>query len=459
MRVLGLEITRAKAALPALGLSEWNGSPWSSLVREPFAGAWQRGISVDAQSVIRHSTVWACVSLISSDIAKIAVDVIRRGKDGIWEKDFSSAFSPILREPNHYQNRIEFFEYWILSKLNRGNTYALKRRDGRQVVDRLYILDPTRVKPLVADDGSVYYELGTDNLAGIEAAVRVPASEIIHDRYKAPFHPLCGVPPLFACALAALQGLKIQESSARFFQQNSKPGGVLTAPAQISNETAERIQKHWEANFAGEENAGKVAVLGDGLKYEAMAQTAVESQMIEQLNWGDARICGCYHVPPFLVGVEPYPGDTEAERLMGIYYSQCLQSLFEKIELCLDLGLSMPADLGIEFDTDALIRMNAERKMKIATDGVKGGVFAPNEARKRYFNLPAVTGGEAPMLQQQNWSLEDLAKRREMGVMPKPATTPTALDQPEPTDAPDDEETKALGRKAYRAALFMDEAA
>jgi hypothetical protein len=59
-------------------------------------------------------------------------------EDGIdVEVDRASPYSPVLKRPNHYQNRIQFFNYWMLSKLMRGNTYALKQRDSVAVAQRL----------------------------------------------------------------------------------------------------------------------------------------------------------------------------------------------------------------------------------------------------------------------------------------------------------------------------------
>ena len=74
--------------------------------------------------------------------------------------------------------------------------------ESRRVTDAaLYLLDPLRVKPLVTPTAEVYYELKSDNMAGLEAEnVVVPASEIIHDRMNCLFHPLLGVGPIFACA-------------------------------------------------------------------------------------------------------------------------------------------------------------------------------------------------------------------------------------------------------------------
>jgi phage portal protein BeeE len=68
----------------------------------------------------------------------------------------------VLRKPNRYQNRIKFVETWIASKLLHGNAYILKERDNRGVVVALYVLDPHRVKPLVAPDGrSITSSAGT----------------------------------------------------------------------------------------------------------------------------------------------------------------------------------------------------------------------------------------------------------------------------------------------------------
>src|SRR5690606_27341874 len=100
-----------------------------------------------------------------------------------------------------------------------------KRRDRRNVVVALYVLDPTRVTPMVADDGSVFYQLRTDNLAGLGEDILVPAREIIHDRMNCLFHPLVGTSPIYASGLAATQGLNIQTNSANFFGNRSTPGG------------------------------------------------------------------------------------------------------------------------------------------------------------------------------------------------------------------------------------------
>jgi HK97 family phage portal protein len=423
MRLFGLNITRTKAA-PPVPVSENRGG-WFRIF-ESYAGAWQQNVTVDYNTVLSYHAVYACMTLIAQDISKLRVKLVEQDADGIWTETNSPAYSPVLRKPNGYQNRIQFWESWILSKLARGNTYVLKVRDGRGVVVALYVLDPNRVKAMVSDDGSVWYQLSTDNMAGGELVeeVMVPASEIIHDRFNCLFHPLIGTSPIFAAGVAATQGINIQNNSATFFGNASRPSGVLTAPGAISDETAARLKTAWETKFSGE-NAGKVAVLGDGLSYTTMSMSAEESQLIDQLKWTAEVVCSTFHVPPYKIGVGTMPTYSNIQSLNIEYYSQCLQSLIEAAELCLDEGLGIGAGVkvgggtvegktvegktyGTEFDVENLLRMDSVTQMDVL-DKAKG-VMAPNEQRKK-LDLKPVDGGDSPMLQQQNYSLAALAKR------------------------------------------------
>lgn len=381
---------------------------WWPLIRESYAGAWQQNVTVDQNAALAFHAVFSCMTLIASDISKLRVKLVAQDSDEIWSETTSPAYSPVLRKPNGFQTRIQFWENWVLSKLSRGNTYVLKRRDNRKVVTGLYVLDPGRVKPLIAPNGDVYYELATDNIAGIEEpTVTVPAGEIIHDRFNCLFHPLVGLSPLFACGLAATQGLKIQENSATFFANSSKPGGLLIAPGRIDQENADRLKETWESKYTGE-NGGKIAVLGDGMKFEALTVNPVDAQMVEQMKWTAEVVCSTFHVPPYKIGVGDMPSYNNVQALNVEYYSQCLQVLIEAAELLLDEGLGTGEKLGTEFDLDNLLRMDGVTQMEMLDKG--RNTMTPNEARKK-LDLKPKPGGDSVYRQQQDFSLEALAKR------------------------------------------------
>jgi HK97 family phage portal protein len=426
---------------------------WWPLIREAFAGAWQRDVEQTVDNVTTHSTVFACATLTASDVAKMRPRLVQQDDDRIWNEIESPSFSPVLRKPNHFQNRIQFNFSWVMSKQLHGNTYVLKRRDQRRVVVAEYVLDPTRVRPLVAPNGDVYYELKRDVLSRLpDEEVVVPASEIIHDRQNALFHPLVGLSPIYACGLAAVQGLNIQHASTKFFKNGSNPGGVLTAPGAISQPTADRLKAYWDANFTGD-NTGKVAVLGDGLKYEKMHVNADDAQLIDQLKWTSENVCSAFHVPPYMVGVGPPPNYNNIEALNQQYYSQCLQILIESIELCQDEGLGLTEGesaanrYGVEFDLDDLLRMDTATLIKSEKEAA--GIKAPNESRRR-LNLKPVAGGETPYLQEQNWPLRLLAGRE---LPAKASTGPTP-----PAPLPGGDEDMAGDELAARAGALLEKA-
>jgi HK97 family phage portal protein len=245
------------------------------------------------------------------------------------------------------------------------------------------------------------------------------------------FHPLVGVSPLFAAGLAASEGLRIQTNAATFFGNSSQPGGILTAPGAISDETAQRLKDYWKENFTGE-NSGNVAVVGDGLKFEAMRANAVDSQMIEQLKWTAEVVCSCFRVPGYKVGVGPMPSTTNVESLDQQYYSQCLQILIEEFELCMDEGLGLDVSIagkrmGVELDLDGLLRMDTQTMISTLADGVNRGIMTPNEARRK-INARPLTGGDTIYLQQQQYSIEALHERDQDQPFAKP--TPAAAGAP-----------------------------
>lgn len=403
MKIFGLSITREKA-LSSVDNRGW----WQTLIGEPYSGAWQRNEELTSDQAMAYHAVFACHTLICSDIAKLRVKLVKQ--DGnVWTETKNPAYSPVLRKPNDYQNRIQFFENWVNSKLARGNTYVLKQRDGRGVVTKLYVLNPDRVKPLVSDDGQVFYQLDRDNLTGLQAdSVIVPAREIIHDRFNCLFHPLVGISPLYATTLASTHGINIQRAGARLAANGVRPGGIIFYPGNIPPEEAARIQANWQEKYAGPEGAGRIAVLGQGAKYEPLALTSEEAQLIEQLKYTAEVVCSAYHVPPYKIGIGAQPTYNNVQALNVEYYSQCLQVLIESIEVCLDEGLGTGETLGTEFDTDNLLRMDSVTLMDMLDKGKN--YFTPDEGREK-IGLAKTEGGNKVYRQQQDFSLAALAKR------------------------------------------------
>jgi HK97 family phage portal protein len=421
------------------------GRGWFNVVREPFTGAWQRNIEINQTTVLSYYAVFSCITLIASDISKMPSRLLRRDSQGVWQEQESGSVAKLLKKPNAFQNRIQFYENWLNSKLCYGNTYVIKIRDNAGEIIELRILDPNKVVPLVADDGSVFYQISPENISGLEAQVTVPSREIIHDRFNCFFHPLVGLSPIYACGLAAMQGHHIQEGSAFFFKNGGKPSGVIEVPGSLTAENAATIKSSWDTGYTGE-NAGKTGILSNGAKYNPVSMSAVDAQLVEQQKMSAAVVCSAFHIPAYKVGVGDPPSSDNIEALEQQYYSQCLQVLIESIELLLDETFDLNGNTGTEFDVGALLRMDTERRIKTLGEAVKNTIMSPNEARKKE-NLPPVPGGNSLYLQQQNFSLEALS-RRDASENPFSTSSAQPPVQPDKTASKGFSESEMIAMKA-----------
>jgi len=398
---------------------------WSPIIREPYTGAWQLNDSLPTENALANPSVFGVVSRIAQDIAKIAPPLLLElDGDGFWFETTNSAYTPVLRRPNRYQTPQQFYEQWMLSKLLYGNTYVLKERDERGVVKAIYILDPLKVKPLVAPDGSVYYELQSNELAGLQQAtepVVVGAADLIHDRWNCLWHPLVGVSPLYAIGGAVTQAQAIQASSTTFFAKGGRPAGMLVAPTKLDPASAERI-KSTLANF----KTGEIMLTDQGMTYHDIGGSAVDSELIAQLGWTEEKICEVFGMPISILNSNKQPPYANAEASQLQYKSQCLEPHLASIAACLGDGLELPLYLSLEFDDTLLIWMDTATRTTAAKTAIAAGMSV-NEVRDTYYGLGPVPGGEMPYLQQQYYPISELADRA--------ASTPVVAPLPPATDA------------------------
>ena len=83
------------------------------------------------------------------------------------------------------------------------------------------------------------------------------------------------------------------------------------------------------------------------------------------------------------------------------------------------MGLDTPTagrQMGVELDLSGLLRMDQATQIKTLTEGVKGGLWTPNEARSQVDAAP-LAGGDTVYLQQQYYSLEALADHSASGFV------------------------------------------
>lgn len=418
----------------------WLPPPSHGYVHEPFTGAWQANQECFGPGGI-FSAVYACIAIISADVAKLPPRIRVRNADGSKRDHDNHPAARVLWYPNKYQTRVDFWGQFMASCLFSGNTYVYLERDERDVISAMHILDPRRVSVLLADDGSVFYRIGDSALVRELGTDVVPARAMLHHRLLALHHPLVGLTPLYAAGVSAMTGQQIQANSQAFFSNMSRPSGALVVPGKLNDADLARFRAEWEQNYKNGA-MGRTAILQGGMKWEPLQINAVDAQLIEQLRWSVEDVARCFRVPSYMLTDAAKLSFKNAEQLNRSYYSQTLQYHLEAIEARIDQAFGLASDVYCEFDLSTLLRMELDARMAAYREGITSGVLTINEAR-RYEELPPKEGGDEPLVQVQYRPLS-------MAGEPTTAPGPTPAPEPDPPPAepddtpPVDEEAAAL---------------
>jgi HK97 family phage portal protein len=424
----------AVPAAPSMALIGGNAipSPSHGYVHEPFPGAWQRNRECFGPGGI-FSAVYACVQTIAGDIAKLPPSILLEHADGSREKYDRHPAARVLWYPNKYQTRVDFWGQFMACALFAGNCYVLLVRDARNVIESMHILDPRKVKALIAPDGSIWYQTTQTQIVEGVGLEFIPSRSILHHRLLCLHHPLVGVTPIFAAGYSAATGMVIQQNAHNFFSNMSRASGVLTVPGNLGKEQLARIKTDWEENFKNG-GIGSTAVLQGGLKWESLGINAEDAQLIEQLRWTVEDVARCFRVPMYMISDASKISYKNSEQLNRNYYTQTLQYHLESIEARIDQTFELASDVYAEFDLDALLRMELDVRMTAYREAITSGVMTINEARRNE-RLRPMDGGNEPLVQKQYVPLSKLAE-----LADKEAAPPAP---PEPID-PEEEEEEEL---------------
>jgi hypothetical protein len=202
----------------------------------------------------------------------------------------------------------------------------------------------------------------------------------------------------------------------------------LSTDKSLQRQKAEEMKERWQRIYAGEEGAGDVAVLEEGLQWKPLTMTAVDAQLIDQLRYSVEDVARVYRVPLFMLGDLTKVNYNSSEQLTRIYWAGCLSAHMQALEWRLSHFFGMDGRKEyLEFDLDALFKAEEQSRIETLSRSVQGGLRSNNEAR-RVLGLNPVAGGDTVFMQQQMVPVSFLAGRTDLN--PKPPLMPSSAPEP-----------------------------
>jgi len=362
---------------------------------------WQMGM-VDNNVVKSNPGIEACVGHISRVGALVPPTHVKDLPNGGTERVMNSNALKVLRKPNEYQTRSDLMLNIIRSLLLEGNGYAVAFRNPDFSIRELHLLPSTGTRHFIDPvDGAIYYHVSGNTLMP-GGDMLIPARDILHLRMAvSETDMLKGITPIMAAGPSLASGNSILNHNAAFFNNMSRPSGVLTTEMELDSDQTKALRERWQEQSAGL-NSGKTPVLSHGLKFDSLSQTAADAELVKFYELSLTDIARIFGIPSALINIDSANSTfSNVESLLEMWVSTSLGALIDSIELKLEDLFQLPVDEHINFDLDHLLRGNLKDRMDGFGKGILAGVYSIDEARRRE-GLAPVEGGDVPRVQQQN---------------------------------------------------------
>ena len=348
------------------------------------------------------STVYACASAYAQTIATCVGDHWRKEDDNGRTRITTRALSRFLRRPNEYQTRSDFMLNLVQQLMLTGNAYAVGFRNERREFDSVHLLNSRTTHPYIdPQEKGLFYGVSSNSnpMLREDIEMMVPARDVLHIRLYTPDHPMIGVSPIRYAAMAIASNNAITGHQAVFFNNMSRPSGIISTDQVLNREQMMSLREAWKAQ-SSDLNAGGVPILGGGMKWQSMSISSQDAQLVDAFKMSVEEIARAFRVPLPLIGDNRYSTFNNVEQLVSSWLATGLGFVLEHVELSIGNYFGLPPSEIINFDTDTLLRTDFAGRIDALTKGITGGLYSPNEARAKE-GLPSVAFGEEPRLQAQ----------------------------------------------------------
>ena len=385
------------------GLFKSRDHPTNSTVGSRYAfymGGSSSGKLVTERSAMQMTAVYACVRILSEAIAGLPLHLYHYKDDGGKEKALKHPLYLLLHdEPNPEMSSFVFRETLMTHLLLWGNAFAQIIRNGKGEVVALYPLMPNKMTVSRDESGQLYYtyqksqeELPKDNAY----TVVLHSSDVLHIPGLG-FDGLVGYSPIAMAKNAIGLAIATEEYGAKFFANGATPGGLLEYPGTVKD--PDRVRESWNKGFSGSQNAGKVAILEEGMKYTPISIAPEQAQFLETRKFQINEIARIFRVPPHMVGDLEKSSFSNIEQQSLEFVKYTLDPWVVRWEQSIQRTLLKPEEKEqyfVKFNLEGLLRGDYQSRMNGYAIGRQNGWMSANDIREleNLDRIPAEEGGD-----------------------------------------------------------------
>ena len=345
-----------------------------------YANGIDAGVTVNADTALRFTAVYAAIKLLSENIAGLPKSVmIREGDGGYKEAPEHSAYKVLCVRPNEYTDRFTFWFTIIGWLLGRGNAFALKEYKNGKVV-AVHQVHPEWVTVDFANGSKAY-------------VVKTPAGspysfldgtyldyEMLHFMLFT-LDGIVGIDPITYNAAAIGEGIAAQKYTSDFYRAGGAVKGVLETEQSLGDDDYKKFMDHYKASAGN----GETPLLEYGFKYKPISISPEAFQLIQAKVFSVDDVARIFCIPPHMLAELSHATFSNIEQQNIFFGEYSLRPICKRIETQLELKLFTDSERGkyhVKFDLNGLMRGDAAARASFYEKGINAGWMTPNEARE-----------------------------------------------------------------------------
>ncbi len=360
---------------------------------EPFAQRNDAGVRVNAWTALGNCHVWKALSVLAGDLGQLPVKLYRKQDGRSVEVEGIAEIECLRDEPNPWMLPSVWKETAMWVAALRGNSLNWVFRPTPQTI-RLVPLRQDRVEIQIDNEltGDFYYVYRTE--AG--ATVPFDREEILH----IPGLSVNGIWGLDLLEIAknVIGGdLAVEKHMNRSFANGTRPGGVLSTDQKLDPEAKKKIRENWASIHEGSDNAGRIAVLSEGMNYTAIAMSMEAAQVEELRRLGREFVASLFNLPLFKLNSLEHSAtraNLEQQQQEYLYGSlmRWLNRFAEEFRRKILSPQQRKQGYYYRWITEALLRGDTQSRYSAYGIAISNRIMNPNEVREKE-DMPPYEGG------------------------------------------------------------------
>jgi len=299
-------------------------------------------------------------------------------------------FLDVINSVNPFSNRFELMTITTIFLEMTGNAYWWIPRDRFGIPYMIWNIPAHWVK--IIPSKTKYIEGYLATIPGKGEKVPFDESEVIHFKYPSPFNLFYGTGPYLAAAGSMAMNNAIIDWGNNYFLNNAEPSGVLMVEGGMTDEQYQRFRDAWNRKHRGTKNAGKMAILENGMKYERVGTTAKDAKVETISRENRDQILAIFGVPASKLGLVEDVNRANADTNDYTFQKETILPKLKLIEEKINEKFIPIYDRGLLAKFDNPVPEDFESKLKERQINIASGFSSIDEEREKEgldpYNLP-----------------------------------------------------------------------